>query len=245
MNPRNDRRTLTTVPRSIGRWDRDRRHPPNIAFGRANFPPTNKFTRSCGGVSSSRYLFNLARLIPQWRRLRISRCTTTLRKYPSAATSWLRLGQLRWGEDGVQPWSRVPAYAVEVANANITRNTSNRHTVALASFDTSGPVTLRVKYTAGVVDKAAIRPLSLGIQAHVEHDEITFNLERARDVMLEINGDKWKALHLLVNTIDENAPTHDSGDVWYFGPGINQGSAYWYRQAKQSILPAASSSPAG
>ncbi|KAF6799468.1 glycoside hydrolase family protein [Colletotrichum sojae] len=130
------------------------------------------------------------------------------------------------GDEDVQPWSRVPAYAVEVANANITRNAFNRHTVALASFDLRGPVTVRVKYTAGTVKKAAIRPHSLGIPASVEGDEITFSLDRARDVMLEITGYKWKAVHLLVNTINANAPTHDTDDIWYFGPGINQGSAY-------------------
>ncbi|KAF6827718.1 glycoside hydrolase family protein [Colletotrichum plurivorum] len=130
------------------------------------------------------------------------------------------------GDEDVQPWSRIPAYAVEVANANITGNAFNRHTVALASFDISGPVTVRVKYTAGAVEKAAIRPRSLGIPAGVEGDEITFSLDRSRDLMLEINGDKWKALHLLVNTIDADAPTQDTDEIWYFGPGINQGSAY-------------------
>lgn len=44
--------------------------------------------------------------------------------------------------------------------------------------------------------------------------------------MLEINEDKWKALHILTNGIDQNAPTQDTDVVWYFGPGINQGSSY-------------------
>jgi hypothetical protein len=44
--------------------------------------------------------------------------------------------------------------------------------------------------------------------------------------MLQVNGDKWQALHLLVNPVDESAPTGDSEDVWYFGPGLNNGTAY-------------------
>ncbi|KAK1621918.1 glycoside hydrolase family 28 protein [Colletotrichum phormii] len=128
--------------------------------------------------------------------------------------------------DDPQQWRSVPAYAVDVANANTTRNAFDRHTVALASFDSSAPTTVRVKYKASAIETVAIRPLSLGITAQVENDTIVFNLDQPRDVMIELNGDKWKALHLLTNQIDKDAPTADSEDIWYFGPGINQGSAY-------------------
>ncbi|KAF4839803.1 Polygalacturonase [Colletotrichum siamense] len=125
-----------------------------------------------------------------------------------------------------QQWTAVPAYAIEVANANITRNDFNRHTVALASFDISGPVDIKVTYTACLVEEAIIRPVSLGIDTQVHEGVITFTLNESRDVMLEINNNKWKALHLLTNEIDANAPTQDTDDIWYFGPGINQGTAY-------------------
>ncbi|KAJ5708150.1 hypothetical protein N7488_007951 [Penicillium malachiteum] len=125
-----------------------------------------------------------------------------------------------------QQWTQIPSYAVEVANATITSNEFHRHIVALASFDLAGPVRVKVTYTASPVTSALIRPLSLGIKAELEHNEIIFTLDKPRDVMLELNGDKWKALHLLTNPIDENAPTKDTDDIWYFGPGINQGSAY-------------------
>lgn len=128
--------------------------------------------------------------------------------------------------DVPQQWRPVPAYAVDVANANTTRNAFNRHTVALASFDLNAPTAIRIEYKASTIEKAVIRPLSLGITAQVENDTIVFNLDQPRDLMIEINGDKWKALHLLTNQIDKDAPTADSEDIWYFGPGINQGSAY-------------------
>ncbi|KAL2875886.1 hypothetical protein SGCOL_008882 [Colletotrichum sp. CLE4] len=128
--------------------------------------------------------------------------------------------------DDPQQWRSVPAYAVDVANANTMRNAFDRHTVALASFDSSAPTTVKVKYKAGAIESVAIRPLSLGITAQVENDTIVFNLDQPRDVMIELNGNKWKALHLLTNQIDKDAPTADSEDIWYFGPGINQGSAY-------------------
>ncbi|KAJ5753668.1 uncharacterized protein N7511_007821 [Penicillium nucicola] len=123
-------------------------------------------------------------------------------------------------------WYQVAAYAIDMANASTVCNDFNRHSVAVASFDLSRPVTVRVTYTGGSVKSAAVRPASRGIDAHLQQNEITFTLDHAQDVMLELNGDKWKALHLLTNTINPDPPTKDAKDVWYFGPGINQGGAY-------------------
>ncbi|KAJ5527682.1 Polygalacturonase [Penicillium frequentans] len=129
-------------------------------------------------------------------------------------------------EDTSQPWTQIPSYAVEVANANITSNDFHRHTVALASFDLTGHVKVKVTYKQSPVNSAVIRPVSFGIETELENNQITFTVEKARDIMLELNGDKWKALHLLTNNVDDNPPTNDTDDIWYFGPGINQGSAY-------------------
>ncbi|PLB45179.1 pectin lyase-like protein [Aspergillus steynii IBT 23096] len=128
-------------------------------------------------------------------------------------------------EENDQRWRPVPVYAVEVANANVTSNEFNRHTIALASFDFDGPIKVQVTYT-GPVQSAEIRPRSLSIETQLNDNTIAFSLRTPKDVMLELNGTKWTALHLLSNGIDANAPTHDTDDIWYFGPGINQGSAY-------------------
>lgn len=127
--------------------------------------------------------------------------------------------------DDRHQWSKVPAYATDAASINTSVNEFDRHSIAVASFDFSGMVKIQVTYTASRVDAAAIRPHSLGIETLLNENTISFTLDQPRDLMLEINGDKWKALHLLTNAIDPAAPTEDSDDVWYFGPGINQGSA--------------------
>lgn len=132
----------------------------------------------------------------------------------------------------------IPAYAVDLAEANTTRDAFDRHTAALASFDLeadAGPVEVTVKYEAEPIKSAVVRPLSLGIEAQTLEDgkTICFVLSKPRDVMLEINDDKWQALHLLSNVIDPAAPTADTDDVWYFGPGINQGAAY--EQVKDGV----------
>ena len=129
-------------------------------------------------------------------------------------------------QDPSHEWISIPSYAVDVASANTASNAFHRHTIGLASFDLVGEVRVRVTYDICPVTSAVIRPLELGIATELDQNQITFQLEEARDVMLELNGSKWKALHLLTNPIDDNAPTEDTDDIWYFGPGINQGSAY-------------------
>jgi hypothetical protein len=126
---------------------------------------------------------------------------------------------------GHQKWSKVPAYATNVASVNIGSNNFDRHSVAVASFDFCGPVEVKVTYTGSRVESAAIRPHSFGIETLLDGSTVFFTLDQPRDLMLELNDDKWKALHLLTNGIDSTAPTEDNDNVWYFGPGLNQGSA--------------------
>lgn len=89
------------------------------------------------------------------------------------------------GDDASQPWTQIPSYAVEVANANIASNDFHRHTVALASFDFTGHVKVKVTYGKPPVKSAVIRPLSLSIETELENNQITFTLDKARDIMLE------------------------------------------------------------
>ncbi|KAH6889803.1 pectin lyase fold/virulence factor [Thelonectria olida] len=123
-------------------------------------------------------------------------------------------------------WTTVSTCAVDVADVNITRNEFNKHPISVASIDVNGAVEFRVRYTAEKVAKASIRPVSLGINTTIADDTIAFTIDRPLDVMLEINGDKWQALHILVNQIDPDEPTSDTESIWYFGPGLNNGSAY-------------------
>jgi hypothetical protein len=123
-------------------------------------------------------------------------------------------------------WAAVPGLAVDVADVNTTRNQFNKHPITVASIDIHGAVEFRAEYTVGEVKMATIRPVSLGIKTSIEGNVITFTIDRPLDVMLEINNDKWKALHVLTNEIDPNAPTADADNIWYFGPGVNNGAAF-------------------
>lgn len=135
-------------------------------------------------------------------------------------------------------WIDIVAYSTDVADVNTTCNTFNKYPIAIASFAATGAVEIQAEFMAGEVDVAVIRPESLGVQTSVKDGKtITFRLEKQVDVMLEINGDKWKALHVLVNTVDANAPTGDAENLWYFGPGLNNGSAFSKVQDGNLMVP--------
>lgn len=122
-------------------------------------------------------------------------------------------------------WTKVPTYAAEVAKPNPQGNIFHRHIVSIASFDMEAPVEIRARYTRGAMTTARIRPLSRAIDTVIQGDTVSFILHEPRDVMLELNGDKYQALHVLANGIDSDQPTSDGDGLWYFGPGLNNGAA--------------------
>ncbi|KAH7346011.1 glycoside hydrolase family 28 protein [Pyrenochaeta sp. MPI-SDFR-AT-0127] len=125
-------------------------------------------------------------------------------------------------------WETKPAYTTEVASASTTCNDFDTHEIAIAPLDMvpGESMEVKVRYTRGPVDTVKIRPLSLGIDSNIQGDTITFVLSQAIDMMLEINNDKWQALHIMTNQVDPEAPTLDSENIWYFKPGVNNGAAY-------------------
>ncbi|KAM0130874.1 hypothetical protein ACHAP3_007101 [Botrytis cinerea] len=124
-------------------------------------------------------------------------------------------------------WTTLRAIHVEVAEVNTTCNTFDKHPISIVSLDFRGAIEIKARYVVETVAIASIRPRSLGIPTTIdEANTITFILDQPVDVMLEINNDKWKALHILTNEIDLEAPTCDMENVWYFGSGINNGLAY-------------------
>lgn len=140
--------------------------------------------------------------------------------------------------DDPDVWMPVPAYSVDVSSINKSSDVFNHHAISIASLDIHGPIDVRAQYTLGNVKTALIRPISSGIETTVEDDGfITFTLDRPRDIMVQVNDNKWTALHLLTNEIDLDAPTEDSDNIWVFGPGLNNGAAYSKVQDGQLMVP--------
>lgn len=135
--------------------------------------------------------------------------------------------EVRSTADGPQEWIPIAPLRVGASSVQPLSGTFIPHDICVASFDTDEEVEVVVHFREGDINEAAILPSRRGIQVQlVSKHSIRFLLDQPRDIMLMINDDKWTAVHLLVNRIDHEAPHADTEDVWYFGPGLNNGTAF-------------------
>jgi hypothetical protein len=143
------------------------------------------------------------------------------------------------GSEEENSWMSVTAITTYVASANITRNEFDTHAIAVASVSIphGRSIEFKIRYNLADVHVATVRPASLGTCATIDDGHVGFTLERAVDVMLEINNDKWRALHILINEIDTEEPKCDSDGLWYFGSGVNNGRAYDQVVDGQLVVP--------
>ncbi|MGQ9730205.1 MAG: glycosyl hydrolase family 28 protein [Candidatus Zipacnadales bacterium] len=88
-----------------------------------------------------------------------------------------------------------------------------------AYWDMRGPVRVEI-VSHWPVESLAIRPLAAGLKAQVNGNHITFELDRPRHLVVEVNG-PHHALHLFGNPPEEQVLTPDTPSVRYFGPGVH------------------------
>ena len=91
---------------------------------------------------------------------------------------------------------------------------------SFASFDMSGPVTVRVTSLKSDLNKLVIRPVAYGIKPTVNGNTATFTLEKPAKLSIEPNG-RLDALLLFANPLEAEPPRKDDPDVIYFGPGMH------------------------
>ena len=133
----------------------------------------------------------------------------------------------RPAECEVQDWMDITPYRVKCSGMDLAKAALQEHPVCLSSLEVDGPFEIIVQWSGGTINKAEILPSIYKIDVEIlGQDSVRFTMETPRDVMLLLNGNKWTTLHLIINPIDHNAPTCDTKDIWYFGPGINNGEAY-------------------
>ncbi|MBM3501290.1 MAG: hypothetical protein FJX74_21775 [Armatimonadetes bacterium] len=89
-----------------------------------------------------------------------------------------------------------------------------------ATWDMAGPATVEVR-SRRPVTSVAIRPLVAGIAPRIEGDRIRFELDRPRQLAVEVNG-PHHALHLFACPPEADAPAADTPGVRYFGPGVHR-----------------------
>ena len=89
-----------------------------------------------------------------------------------------------------------------------------------AYWDMDGPASVEVR-SQRPVETVVVRPSALGIEPRVEGDRITFELDRPRHLVVEVNG-PHHALHLFASPPEAEAPAPDAEGVRYFGPGVHR-----------------------
>ena len=88
-------------------------------------------------------------------------------------------------------------------------------------FDSAGTVEMKITYHGGPLTSAKVWPQAYGITPTIDGQEITFSLTGAKNIVLEVNGNIYSALHIFANPMDTNVPSPDDPDVMYFGPGLH------------------------
>lgn len=124
-------------------------------------------------------------------------------------------------------WLPVAVYPVKVDEVRGIKH--NTEVASMAYFDFSGgDVEVSVTFNKGAVDTARIRPLSYQITPAVSGDNLTFTLDRPRNLSVEVNGDIFHNLHLFANPSDANRPSakalknlKKNKKLIYFAPGVH------------------------
>jgi len=91
---------------------------------------------------------------------------------------------------------------------------------AFAYFDFEGSVAVAVTPKRPFT-KAAIHPLSCGIQPAIDGQTIRFELDRPRKLTVLLDGSDRQALHLFANAPETERPKPDDPNVLYFAPGVH------------------------
>jgi hypothetical protein len=122
---------------------------------------------------------------------------------------------------------RVPVYACRVSAAPINqvwpgyqRPIDQSELASFASWDMAGPVSVAI-VAREPVRTVAVRPSSLGLRPAVAGQTIRFDLDRPRQLVVELNG-THHALHLFANPPEKDPPRPGDAGVRYFGPGVHR-----------------------
>ena len=89
-----------------------------------------------------------------------------------------------------------------------------------ACWDMERPVSVEVR-SQRQIESVVVRPRAAGIEPRVEGNRISFELDRPRHLVVEVNG-PHHALHLFASPPETDIPSPDAEGVRYFGPGVHR-----------------------
>ena len=121
----------------------------------------------------------------------------------------------------------VPVYACRVSAMPFNqvwpgyqRPLEQTELAGFAYWGMSGPVRIEIQ-SRRPVQAVVVRPGGLRIQPTIEGNRIAFELDRPRQVVVEVNGPQH-ALHLFGNPPETDVPAKDAPGVRFFGPGVHR-----------------------
>lgn len=112
-------------------------------------------------------------------------------------------------------WEEVPVFEINVDMHQVRQ-------ASMAYFDMEGEVEVEISCLYTAVQRCEIRPNSTTVIPFVVHDTLTFMLNKPRKLSIEINGDRFRNLHLFANPFEDNPPQPDDSDVLFVKPGIHR-----------------------
>lgn len=111
-----------------------------------------------------------------------------------------------------------PSFVYEV---NRQQSSNASLTTSWTTFSFSGTVTVTVTKLGGEIGTCAILPSSYAIETQVSGDTCTFELDRPRQLSVELDGDTTHPMLVFANALETDVPAADDPDVLYFGPGLH------------------------
>ncbi len=130
-------------------------------------------------------------------------------------------------------WQDVFAYRVLVVKEFRGNDRGHDDHVASAAsvalFDFRGKVEIEVQVAYTIPKTVTVRPASRNVSAQIANGSVRFALDKPAKLVIAVNGDKARELHLFASAPDDSAPTRGTTGVTYFGPGLHELDPFEYK----------------
>ena len=115
--------------------------------------------------------------------------------------------------------------------------TANHWTTFSMDEGTEVKVTVRCKDQK--LESAVIRPLSRKIPFEIKDGVLTFTLTKPQNLFIDLAGCEREPLFVFANPIEPNAPTAETDDTHYFGPGVHSIGEFTITKPRVYLAPGA------
>ncbi len=111
-------------------------------------------------------------------------------------------------------WIDIPVYFARAVKGD------DVSLISFASFDLDGVASVRIT-PVNAYNKADVRPSSDVSKLNIDRTSISFSVDSACQLSIELDDDMMSNLQLFVNPIEKNIPSKDDSNVMYFKAGVH------------------------